>query len=581
MNFIQTIFSNLRGSPEKTVLQEVREEGLHSVTGAGLLGWIGQARRCLREAGLRPGDRCGLLGPNSSHWVAMNLAIMAEGAIAVPLYSRQAPAELVAMMKDCTVSLLCCSQASEIEAIGSCWSDLPPVLDFSQVLGQVPQGEEAAPVAGDESDIGGGEPPGRLQVVTIIYTSGTSGEPKGVMLNGSNIDFMLQRTTARLEELMQGIPKSGDDRVFHYLPLCFAGSWILLLTCLYRNNNLMLSMDLNRLAEEWKLAQPQYMLNVPALLERIRTGVEEKVKAGGGLGWLLFSRGQSAWLREQENCPRLLDPFWLALASHLVFAKIRDRIGSDLRALICGSAPLAVESQRFFQMIGIPVLQVYGLTETTAICTMDNVRQVTAGRVGPAIQGIQMRLSGQGEILVMGPNIFPGYWNRPPADSEVFQEGWFRTGDQGEVDTRGNWKIVGRMKNIIITTGGHNVSPEPIEQRLLEALPASTQVMVVGNGRKYLAALLTEPVSREAAARVIEAVNRQLPHYRQIRRFHIATEPFSVENGLLAANGKQRRAAIEAHFRDEIDSLYLPETTEKRQKKRVIHEGPRRTTKGH
>ena len=118
----------------------------------------------------------------------MNLAIMAEGAIAVPLYSRQAPADLVAMMKDCTVSLLCCSQASEIEAIGSCWSDLPPVLDFSQVLGQAPQGEEAAAVAGDESDIGGGEPPGQLQVVTIIYTSGTSGEPKGVMLNGSNID---------------------------------------------------------------------------------------------------------------------------------------------------------------------------------------------------------------------------------------------------------------------------------------------------------------------------------------------------------------------------------------------------------
>ena len=572
MNFLQTIFSNLRRSPEKTVLQEVREEGLHSVTGAGLLGWIGQARRCLREAGLRPGDRCGLLGPNSSHWVAMNLAIMAEGGIAVPLYSRQAPAELVAMMKDCTVSLLCCSQASEIEAIRSCWSDLPPVLDFSQVLGQAPQGEETAPVAGDESDIGGGEPPGQLQVVTIIYTSGTSGEPKGVMLNGDNIDFMLQRTAARLEELMEGDPRSGDDRVFHYLPLCFAGSWILLLTCLYRNNNLMLSTDLNRLADEWKLARPQYMLNVPALLERIRTGVEEKIREGGGLGLLLFSRGQSAWLRAQENRTRLLDGFWLPLAGHLVFPKIRDRIGSGLWALICGSAPLAEETQQFFQMIGIPVLQVYGLTETTAICTMDDVRQVTAGRVGPAIRGIEMRLSQEGEILVKGPNIFPGYWNRPQANQEVFQEGWFRTGDQGELDATGNWKIVGRMKNIIITSGGHNISPEPMEQRLLEALPASTQVMVVGNGRKYLAALLTGPVSQEESARVIEEVNRQLPHYRQIRRFHIAAEPFSVENGLLAANGKQRRAAIEAHFRDEIDSLYLPETKEKR----VIHEGPLR-----
>ena len=169
-----------------------------------------------------------------------------------------------------------------------------------------------------------------------------------------------------------------------------------------------------------------------------------------------------------------------------------------------------------------------------------------------------MRLSEEGEILARGPNIFPGYWNRPEANREVFREGWFRTGDQGEVDGTGNWKIVGRMKNIIITSGGHNISPEPIEQRLLEALPASTQVMVVGNGRKYLSALLTGPASQEESARVIEEVNRQLPHYRRIRRFHIAAEPFSIENGLLAANGKQRRAAIEARFRDEIDALYYP-----------------------
>ena len=550
MNFLQTIFSNLARSPRKTVLQEVREDGLHSVSGAGLLNWIGQARRRLREAGLRPGDRCGLLGPNSSRWVAMNLAIMAEGAMAVPLYSRQAPDELAAMMKDCGVSLLCCAGPSEIEAIRSCWSQPPPVFDYSQAL------QEAAPDAGNGSDIPGEESPGQLQVVTIIYTSGTSGEPKGVLLNADNIDFMLQRTTARLEELMQDVPGDGEDRVFHYLPLCFAGSWILLLTCLYRNNNLMLSTDLNRLADEWKLARPQYMLNVPALLERIRTGVEEKIRAGGGVGCLLYFRGQLAWLRHKENGSRPFDRVWLALARRLVFAKIRDRIGSGLRALICGSAPLAEETQQFFQMIGIPVLQVYGLTETTAICTMDDVHRVTAGRVGPAIRGIEMRLSEEGEILVKGPNVFPGYWNRPEADREVFREGWFRTGDQGEVDATGNWKIVGRMKNILITTGGHNISPEPIEQRLLEALPASSQVMVVGNGRKHLSALLTGPVSREASARVIEEVNRQLPHYRRIRRFHVAAEPFSIENGLLAANGKQRRAAIESHFRDEIDALY-------------------------
>ncbi len=561
MNFLQRILSNLSATPEKTILQEVREDGLQPVTSACLLGWIGQARRSLRQAGLRPGDRCALLGPNSSRWVAINLAIMAEEAIAVPLYSRQAPNELISMMKDCTASLLCCSDQPSSEAILSRWSDPPTILNFSQLLGQDPEAEETPLIDGEGSEAGGEEASIHPEAVTIIYTSGTSGEPKGVMLNGSNIDFMLQRTTARLEELMEGTAKEGDDRVFHYLPLCFAGSWILLLTCLYRNNGLMLSTDLNRLADEWKLARPHYMLNVPALLERIRTGVQDKVAARGGLGRMAFNRGWLAWLR-RDNHPQRFDPFWLALARQLVFAKIRSRIGSNLQALICGSAPLAEDTQRFFEMIGIPVLQVYGLTETTAICTMDDVHQVTAGRVGPAIQGIEMRLSDPGEILVKGPNIFPGYWNRPGANQEVFQDGWFRTGDQGEVDPQGNWKIVGRMKNIIITTGGHNISPEPLEQLLLEALPASTQVMVVGNGRKHLAAILTGSLSQESATRAIETVNRQLPHYRQIRRFHVTTEPFSVENGLLAANGKQRRAAIESHYQDEITTLYPDERGE-------------------
>ena len=559
MNFLRRILSNLSETPEKTILQEVREDGLQPFTSACLLGWIGQARRSLRQAGLRPGDRCALLGPNSTHWVALNLAIMAEGAIAVPLYSRQAPNELIAMMKDCTASLLCCSDQSCSEAIRSRWSDPPTILHFSQLLGPEPETEEKPLIASERSEVGGGEVPGHPRAVTIIYTSGTSGEPKGVMLNDGNIDFMLQRTAVRLEELMQDTPKDGDDRVFHYLPLCFAGSWILLLTCLYRNNGLMLSTDLNRLADEWKLARPHYMLNVPALLERIRTGVQDKLEARGGLGRLVFNRGREAWLRRQTNHPRILDSFRLALANRLVFTKIRSRLGTNLRALICGSAPLAVDTQRFFEMIGIPVLQVYGLTETTAICTMDDVNQVRPGRVGPAIQGIEMRLSDQEEILVKGPNIFPGYWNRPEANREVFQDGWFRSGDQGEVDPQGNWKIVGRMKNIIITTGGHNVSPEPMEQLLLETLPASTQVMIVGNGRKYLAALLAGTLSRESAARAIETVNRQLPHYRQIRRFHVTTESFSVENGLLAANGKQRRAAIESHYQDEIAALYQDE----------------------
>ena len=144
-------------------------------------------------------------------------------------------------------------------------------------------------------------------------------------------------------------------------------------------------------------------------------------------------------------------------------------IGPNLKALICGSAPLSLETQLYFMMLGIPVLQVYGLTETTGICTMDDPRHVEPGRVGPAIRGIEMKLGENDEILVRGPNIFPGYWNRPQETAKVLRDGWFHTGDQGEVDAAGNWRIIGRIKNLIILSSGHNIAPEPIEDEVLRA----------------------------------------------------------------------------------------------------------------
>lgn len=568
MKFLETILSNLEQTPDKTIFQEVWGERLEPVKSFQILEWVGQARASLRQAGLKPGDRCALLGFNSSRWVAINLAIMVEGAIAVPLYSRQAPRELIAMLKDCTASLLCCQDESLSEVIRSRWTNSPTILHFPQILKETSeqvgpqtvtpevnstidnQQREAETVRGRKNTVA------KASVVTIIYTSGTSGEPKGVMLNDRNIDFMLQQTTTRLEELMQDSPKMEDDRVFHYLPFCFAGSWTLLLTCLYRNNCLMISTDLNNLANELKVARPHYVLNVPALLERIRASVSTKLRNKGGIGWFLFNRGQSAWLRRYHNEQRVLDFFWLALSDQLVFSKIRMRLGPNLRALICGSAPLADETQLFFQMLGIPVLQVYGLTETTAICTMDDVNQITVGRVGPAIRDTDMIIDKNGEILVRGPHIFPGYWNQPQATTAMIQDGWLRTGDQGEVDHRGNWKIIGRIKNVLITSGGHNISPEPIERMLLEVLSGGVQVIIVGNGRKYLVAILAGPLDQESATRALNQINQKLPHYQQIRRFHLTTELFSIENGLLSANGKQRRAGIEAHYRSEINALY-------------------------
>jgi long-chain acyl-CoA synthetase len=207
-------------------------------------------------------------------------------------------------------------------------------------------------------------------------------------------------------------------------------------------------------------------------------------------------------------------------------------------------------------MVGIPVLQSYGLTETTAICTLDDPNHYQAGRVGPAIAGIEMKLGENDEILVRGPNIFPGYWNRREETAKALRDGWFHTGDQGEVDARGNWRIVGRIKNLIILGSGHNIAPEPIEEKILQQLPGAAQVVLVGNGKGYLSAIITGNVSREKAQAAIDAVNPQFPHYKQVRAFHIRPEAFTIENGLLTANGKLKRDLIARELGNEIDEMY-------------------------
>jgi long-chain acyl-CoA synthetase len=545
MNFLEIIVGNLEKTPEKVILSEVHETGLVPTSCQQLLMAIDQVRLVLKEAGLQRGDRCALLAPNSSRWVAVDLAIMAEGGIVVPLYARQAPAELATMMKDCEPKFLICADDELKQSILSVWPDAPRTLLYRDVFSNTKRRSVGClvPLSADSP-------------VTIIYTSGTSGDAKGVVLSAGNLGFMVQRTTARLEELMTGVAREGDDRVFHYLPFCFAGSWILLLTCLYRNNALMLSMDLNRLADELKVSTPHYLLNVPALLNRIRNGILSQLKKKSGLALTVFEKGQRAWLRRRDGKSGVADSFWLILAKGLVFPKIRQRIGPNLVALICGSAPLSEETQLFFMMLGIPVLQVYGLTETTAICTMDEVHDYTPGRVGPAIPGIEMKLGANQEILVRGPNVFSGYWNQPETTAKVLKEGWYYTGDQGEADEKGNWKIVGRLKDVIIPSSGHNISPEPIEQMVLSALPEAEDVMAVGNGRKFLSVIVSGHLSSAQIESALNNVNLALPHYKQIRRFVRSPEPFTVESGLLTANRKLKRGLIEAHFRNEIEALY-------------------------
>jgi long-chain acyl-CoA synthetase len=553
MNFIEEIFAQLQRADGRVVLREIHGQEFVSASGKELLEQVGGIRAQLRRLGLQPGERCALLAPNSIRWVAFNLAFLAEGVIVVPLYARQAPAELASMMKDCLPRFLFTSDAGLGEAVAK---ELPPqwtsdrrLMLFGDFFKERPAEAEAASLSHLPN------PRRDPDIVTIIYTSGTSGEPKGVCLNVGNVTHMLSCTRERLDLLTSGAHQ--PDRVFHYGPFSFAASWITLLTCLSRESVMTLSTDLTKLADEIRLSAPDYFLNVPTLLERVRRAVEEGLAKRAAPIRALYSKACEAWQRKDAGNAGTFDSFWLALGRGLIFSKIKERFGPNIRALICGSAPLAPDTQRFFEMLGIPVLQAYGLTETTAICTLDDPRgPVEPGYVGSAVPGIEMKVGDNDEILARGPNIFPGYWNRPEETARVLQDGWFHSGDQGEMNEHGNWRITGRIKNLIVLNSGHKIPPEPIEEKLALLLPAAQQVVLVGNGRGFLCALVTGAFDAAAVQAALDTLNPELPHYRQIRNFTIVAQPLTPESGLLTVMGKLRRDAINAHFAGEINAMY-------------------------
>ncbi|MBK7825742.1 AMP-binding protein [Nannocystis sp.] len=541
MNFLETIFNAIGAAPARELVIEIHGKTQRPTTGAELLDHVARARGFLRAAGIQPGDRVALLAPNSSRWVAADLAILAEGAIVVPLYSRQDPHELAVMVRDCTPALVLASDETLANALQKACDAPVRVALFAELLAATPLHEPPRPLAADAP-------------VTIIYTSGTSGEPKGAVLTCANVDYMVPQTVAAVHAITGN--RGAPDRVFHFLPLCFAGSRVMLWTQLYRGNPILLSTDLQNLVQEMATADPHYYLNVPAVLERIRNGVGAKIKERGGIAAALYERGQAAFRKHRQGTANLLDRLTLAAARKLVFSAIKRQVGPSLEFLICGSAALAEETQWWFELIGVRVYQVYGLTETTAIVTMDQPEKIEPGHVGLALRGCELKLDADGQLLVRGPGVFTGYWNRPEATAEAIQGGWFHTGDQCEINTQGNLKIIGRVKNILVPESGHNIAPEPIEQLFLDHCPAATQCMLIGHARPHLILLVTGEVPDDAIEAAIARVNAGVPHYRKIKTHLRVPEAFTIENGLLTANQKLRRRAVEKYHHAAIARAY-------------------------
>ena len=547
MNFIERIFAVLEKQPAKELLLEVHGETSRATTGKQLVSWVARIRGCLAEAGVSTGDRVALVAPNSSLWCAADLAALAEGAIVVPMYDRQAPGELAGMLANCEPTVLLTSSEELASELRSAWPEHCPIVLLEEAIAHVPS---KAPLATRRAK----------DPVTMIYTSGTSGEPKGVLYSVANVDFMLARTEQALESMVslgrRPEQLGQDDRVFHYLPFCFAGSRVQLWTQLFRGNPLHMSTDLNNLVQEMSTAAPNYYLNVPTVLERVRNGVGAKLAERGGVIDGLYRAALEAAGKQREGKANLLDRAALLIGQRLVFPAVRKQIGAGLQFLICGSAPLSEETQRWFEAIGIPVYQIYGLTETTAIVTMDQRERVRPGYVGSVIEGVELKVSEAGELLCRGPNIFPGYWRRPEATEKALQDGWFHTGDLAERTSDGFVRIVGRLKDLLVPESGHNVAPGPIEEKLVERVPGVEQAMLLGHARPFLSVILTGQVDDSSVRQALDQINEDLPHYKKVRRYFLAPEPFSVENGLLTANQKLKRQVVEEHYASDIEGLY-------------------------
>ncbi|MGB1274780.1 MAG: AMP-binding protein, partial [Nannocystaceae bacterium] len=315
MNFIETILGQLGQRGELTALTEIHGASQKPFTAAEVAEMVASARGTLLEHGLKPGQRVALLAPNSTRWAAADLAIVAQGGIVVPLYARQDPHELAVMTRDCAPSLLIAGSQELADAIKTAWPEACEVI----LLRDLFDGDTIT------------DPPVALKPedpVTIIYTSGTSGVPKGVILTCQNVDFMIPQTASSVHAITGA--RGAPDRVFHFLPFCFAGSRVMLWTQLYRGNPLMMSTDLTNLVQEMATSNPHYYLNVPAVLERIRNGVGQKIRARGGLVAKLYAAGVAAGLRLQAGHASPLDRFVAGFAGRLIFPKIKQQIGSNL-----------------------------------------------------------------------------------------------------------------------------------------------------------------------------------------------------------------------------------------------------------
>ncbi len=579
-----------------------KDRAVGSVNPDGSLSWLSTAELAeriralslgLQARGVRPGDRVALLSENRWEWLVSDFAILAAGAASVPIHPGLTPRQIGYILghSGARAALVSTPQltAALMEARGQA-PDLKTVAAFDDPPAPDPAILPLAHLM-DEGRAHGEAHPGSYRAVrdavgpgdlaSIIYTSGTTGDPKGVMLTHSNF-------ASNVSSCCSVFDFQPEDVALSFLPLCHVFERTVDYCYLYSGCGLIHLPGFHLVAESFSRYRPTVFAAVPRLYEKMYAGILGRVPASRRR---LFDWAVQTGIRalRRRLAGQGVGP-WLALqrlaADRLVFRKIRRGLGGRVRFTISGGAPLSADLAEFFLAVGIRVLEGYGLTETSPVIATNRIGAPRPGTVGPPIPGVEVRIAADGEILTRGPHVMKGYWRAPERTAEVMDaDGWFHTGDVGQLDPHGYLSITDRKKEILVTAQGKNVAPQPLENAL-KGMPLIGQAAVLGDRRPYLAALLVpdfavlarragelgveglplaeqlnHPAVRQAVQAEIAQATEGFAHHEQIRAFALLEREFSQEQDELTPTLKLKRRIIEKHFAQEIDALYQGHAT--------------------
>ncbi|HVN11124.1 MAG TPA: AMP-dependent synthetase/ligase [Kineosporiaceae bacterium] len=552
---------------------------LEDVTSRAFLAEVTRLAKGLVAAGVRPGDRVGLMAKTRYEWTLTDFAIWFAGGVTVPIYETSSAEQVAWILSNSRAVGAVVETAAHAATVESVRAGLPALtclwtidagaLDELARSGQeVPDDEIDARRAALRSDT----------VATIIYTSGTTGRPKGCELTHANFVDLAENAVAE----MALVVRAEGASTLLFLPLAHVFARFIQVLCVAARCRMGHSPDVKNLLDDLGAFRPTFVLAVPRVFEKIYNSAEATAQAAGrGRIFAMAADTAIEWSQAHDTGgPGLVLRAKHALFDRLVYGKLRERLGGQVQYAVSGGAPLGARLGHFFRGVGVVVLEGWGLTETTAPATVNTPEQIKIGTVGRPLPGVAVRTGDDGELLVRGVNVMRGYFDNPEATAEALEGGWFHTGDLGEIDDDGFVRITGRKKEIIVTAGGKNVAPTLLEDRLRSNALVS-QTMVVGDQRPFIAALVTldpemlpgwlathgkPPMGVQAAAqdpdvraeiqRAVDAANQAVSKAESIRKFVILDTDFTEAGGHLTPKLSLRRAVVQKEFAQQIESLY-------------------------